>query len=223
MTEVHVYFDFVSPYTYLALAQLEGFGREHAVSWVVRPVVYAALLNQTGLIGPVEVEAKRAYTFADIQRSAALLNLPLEGPPAHPFRSIEALRAVCAVQGRPEALTFSVAIARAVWGQGLDITDRRELEGLAPLAGLAPGELSPQLVATETKERLRTNTEEALDAGVFGVPTFVCGRELFWGHDRLPHLAARLAGSIDSPLGKLDRFLERPRGAVRRAVPRREG
>ena len=91
MTTVAFYLDFVSPYTYFALTQARRFESDHGVRFDVRPVVYAKLLDAAGLVGPAEREAKRRYTFADVLRSAHRLGVPLVGPPAHPFRSLEAL------------------------------------------------------------------------------------------------------------------------------------
>ena len=113
---IDLYFDFVSPYSYLLLTQAAEFGQQHGITWRPQPVVYGALLNHTGLVGPVEVDVKRRYTFTDIRRSAALLGVPLVGPPAHPFRSLEALRTVSLFLGDPRCLDLSTALAQACWG-----------------------------------------------------------------------------------------------------------
>ena len=70
MARVQLFFDFVSPYSYLALTQAELFAGEHGVEWALKPVVYAALLDATGLVGPAEVKSKRRYTMADITRTS---------------------------------------------------------------------------------------------------------------------------------------------------------
>lgn len=215
---VELYFDFVSPYAYLALTQVASFGEHHDVRWDLRPVVYGALLDATGLVGPAEVEAKRRYTFHDVARTAASLGVPLVGPPAHPFRSLEALRTVCAYGGRSETLELTVALARACWGEGRDLTDVDVLRDVVGRVGLDDGDLRGRIVAPETKESLRRSTEAALAAGVFGVPTFRLDQELFWGHDRMDQLGARLKGVeriVDADVAALE---QRPRGADRRAA-----
>lgn len=105
----HFYLDFISPYSWLALMQAERFATEHAVRWDVRPVVYAALLQANGLVGPAEVQAKRRYTFRDIVRCAHELGLRLSGPPEHPFRSLEALRTAYLFREEPQALRLAGA------------------------------------------------------------------------------------------------------------------
>ena len=74
---VDVYFDFVSPYSYLALTQLGPFGERNEIAWRLRPVVYGVLLDATGLVGPAEIDAKRNYTMSDIVRSADELGVPI--------------------------------------------------------------------------------------------------------------------------------------------------
>ena len=106
----HFYLDFVSPYSWLALMQAERFAAEHGVHWEVRPVVYAALLQANGLVGPVEVPAKRRYTLRDVVRCAHELGLRLNGPPEHPFRSLEALRTAYLFRQEPRSLQLAVRL-----------------------------------------------------------------------------------------------------------------
>jgi len=218
---VDLYFDFVSPYSYLALSQVEAFGQQHGVDWTLRPVVYGALLNATGLVGPAEVAAKRRYTFRDIVRTAELLEIPLVGPPSHPFRSLEALRAVCLYRDHELGLRFAVALATTCWGAGKPLTELDTIARAAAAVGLDDADLGERINASETKSALRASTEASLDEGVFGVPTFRLDGELFWGHDRLDHLAARIDGTI-GPAGEATAAMEqRPRGVDRTLVARR--
>lgn len=216
---VRCYFDFVSPYSWLALEAMPAFAERHGIRFLMRPVLYAALLDATGLIGPVETEAKRAYTFADIRRCAALHGLPLTGPPEHPFRSLPALRLACLFADHAEALDLSVRLARAAWSDGADLTSAAVLASVARTLGLPVDDLGNRVAAPDLKQRLRRFTDEALGLGVFGVPTFELDGELFWGHDRLEHLAARCTGVLADPRPGLSTMLARPRGAVRVRAP----
>ena len=88
--------------------QAREFGERHAVDWEVRPLVYAALLDAHGLVGPVETSAKRRYTMGDVVRCAGELGLPVVGPPEHPFRSIEALRTLVLFREEPLVLSSRI-------------------------------------------------------------------------------------------------------------------
>ncbi|MGH7588585.1 MAG: 2-hydroxychromene-2-carboxylate isomerase, partial [Gemmatimonadota bacterium] len=196
---VRLYFDFISPYSYLALTQVERFGEEHGIAWTVRPILYAAVLERRGLIGPAEEPVKRDYTTRDIVRAADRLGVPLVGPPAHPFNSLAALRTLCVFQDDPRALRLAMRLSILCWGEGQPLTHPETLIAAVDEFGLLTDRLADRIASPEIKERLRANTEEALDAGVFGVPTFVWEGELFWGHDRMAHLADRLEGRLASP------------------------
>ena len=216
---VEFHLDFVSPYTWLALQEAAGFSRQHGVTWSLRPVVYAALLGAHGLVGPVEIEAKRRYTFHDLARCAAQRNLALAGPPAHPFRSLEALRTLMLFREAAAALDLAVALSDAAWGRGRDLTDTAVLQEVVAGVGLEADSLAERIAAPEVKAALRSSTEAAVQRGVFGVPTFEHEGELFWGHDRMAHLAARLDGRLGLTAGQAEKMLMRPRGIDRRGVP----
>jgi len=211
---VPFYFDVVSPYSWLALMEAESFAARHAVRWELRPVVYAALLEAHGLVGPVETPAKRRYTMHDVVRAARRRGLRIVGPPAHPFRSLEALRLLESFRDDPRVLRLAVALADACWGDGRELTDPEVLRDVLAAVGLETADLEQRLSAEPVKQALRRATEAAIASGVFGVPTFLLDGELFWGHDRLDHLAARLAGE-PSPREDAERLLARPAGVVR--------
>ena len=218
MRTVAFYFDFVSPYSYLALTQARPFEAEQGARFEVRPVVYAKLLDANGLIGPAEREAKRRYTFADIVRVAHRLGVPLVGPPAHPFRSLEALRALTLWREHERALDLAVALSSACWGEGRDLTQLPVVESVVSSAGFDASRLAERIGDDRIKRALVDATAAAVDAGVFGVPTFVVDGEMFWGQDRMADLAAFLAGGLPAASTIAASMLKRPRGADRRVL-----
>ena len=218
---VRFYFDFISPYSWLALRESEAFARDHDVRWDLRPVVYAVLLDRTGLIGPAETPAKRCYSFYDVARCAASLGARFTGPPEHPFRSLEALRTVCLFRTDPRAPALALRLADACWEEGRPLTEIAVLEEAVAEVGLDARDLRARISEGVVKEELQRLTAEALALGAFGVPTFALEDELFWGHDRMPHLAGRLSGRIPSVAANAEAILARPRGADRRGSPAR--
>jgi len=215
MTTVGFHLDFISPYARLALMRSKEFAAEHDVEWDMRPVVFAALLNAHGLVGPVETEAKRRYTFHDVVRQAQMLGLEFQGPPSHPFRPIEALRVQYLFNREPQAHDLAVRISNGAWGRGLDLADIGVLREIVEEAGLDASDLAVRIAAPEIKQGLRQSTEEAVARGVFGVPTFSIDDEIFWGHDRLDQLAAFLSGDLRSARALAGEVLARPRTASR--------
>ena len=220
-TTVDLYLDFVSPYVYLALVQAEKFAADHGVELRPIPIVYGVVLDRTGLVGPVETAAKRQYTFRDVWRAADLLGVPIAAPPEHPFRSLAALRLLTAYREDAAALPLARGLATAAWAEKRDLTDTSVLQEVADTAGAVRRPAAEVIHHPDVKLELRRATDAALEAGVFGVPTFALEGELFWGHDRLAHLAARLQGQLSDSAGELNSVLRQPRGAGRKGAPSR--
>jgi len=219
MTQVPFYFDFISPYSWLALTQAPDMSSRLGIRWVLRPVVYAKLLEAHSLLGPGEVPAKRQAMFADVVRCARLLGQPFSGPPAHPFRSLESLRVACLFRKEDGALDLCLALANAAWAEGRDLTDMAVLTEVVAGQGLPADGLEDRIREPDLKADLRALTQGALATGVFGVPTFIHDGELFWGQDRLRHLEARITGDLPAAREQVEELLKRPRGTDRPSLP----
>jgi 2-hydroxychromene-2-carboxylate isomerase len=190
---IDFWFDPISPYAWLAsrqLAPIEAAGGD----LVFRPVLFGALLDAHGTVGPAEVRDKRAYTIRDVLRCAASLGLTVAGPPAHPFNPLKALRMCVAIDDAAQRRRFALAVMDAVWAQGLDVTDDAVLARLAADNGLEAARLAAAALDPAIKAKLVQSTADALAAGVFGVPSFALDGEIFWGADRIDALVRALAG-----------------------------
>jgi 2-hydroxychromene-2-carboxylate isomerase len=170
------YFDFVSPYAYLAL---ESFSRLPA-DLEVRPipVLFAGLLGYWENKGPAEIPAKRRQTYRYCHWLAGRRGVPFKAPPRHPFNPLALLRLAVALDADLAAVRVMFG---HVWGEGKDGQDPDSLRVLA--ASLGVHDLEARIGYGAVKRRLRHNTEAAAERGVFGVPTFVVGGEIFWGED----------------------------------------
>lgn len=197
-------FDFLSPYAYLAWHGIHDLAEHHGREVEPVPVLLAALLNHHGNVGPAEVPAKRLYVFKDVLRHAAYLGLPLEPPPTHPFNPLPALR-LCCLELAPEVRRELVTrlFARA-WGGGGGLEDLVGLQALCAQLGIE--EAAARIQQPEVKARLKANTDEAIQAGAFGVPAVLADGELFWGFDSFGHLDRFLAGEDPDIAGPLARW-----------------
>jgi 2-hydroxychromene-2-carboxylate isomerase len=163
--------------------------------WLWRPVSIDVLLNlQAGrdawaaYADPLS-GAKRAHLLADVRRNAAFYQAPLRAPKPPRPNSIPALctAALLGPEGQDE---FRSAVFDALWQQQRDIADPNVLEECLARGG-DPG-LVKRAFASEARDALAEETRRAYASGIFGVPTFVCNDEVFFGNDRLDMLAWRL-------------------------------
>jgi len=191
---LELHFDFISPYAYLAWTGSERIARAHGREVALVPVLFAAMLDSFGTIGPAEIPVKREYAYVDIHRKAKLLGVPMRLPPRHPFTPLPSLRAATSFTDPAERARAVAALFRATWVTGRGV-DTPELVAAALDEGGLDGAAAVARAAThEVKQALQRATNDAIARGIFGVPTFVADGERFWGTDAIPSLEAFLRG-----------------------------
>ena len=195
MPSIQFYFDYESPNAYLAWTQLPALARRHEFDVEPVPILYAALLDANGQLGPGEQPTKGRWMWKNLLRKSALLGVRLNKPAFLPFNPLLALRvSILPLEAhRREALID--ALFEAVWVRGLHVSEAAVVEGVAGGIGLPGAELVASAQSVEIKARLRAQTDEAIARGVFGVPSMIVGDELFWGYDDFPYLERVLAGN----------------------------
>jgi 2-hydroxychromene-2-carboxylate isomerase len=206
-------FDLISPYSYLGLTQLSRLPAGTDVELV--PALFGVVLNHHGQIGPAEIDSKRRFTYRFVVWRARQMGVPFKMPPTHPFNPLSAMRLVIAagVDRRAVQTAFDF-----VFRDGRDVSDPVVLADLAQALGLPDRDAA--LSDPAVKQTLRKNTEWAIAKGVFGVPTFVVGDELFWGHDAFDMVVDYLrdpAGFEDAEMRRIDSL---PVGVTRSRVTR---
>ena len=200
-----VYFDVSSPFAYFALTQLPELARVTGTTPVLHPILLGGLfrdLGQTDVPLLSWSDAKRRYTFAEMDRWAQWWNVPFEMPRKFPQRTITAQRlCVISKQEGGNDVRLAVALARAMWGEQRDLEDPDTLRTILDEVGL-PRAWVERTAEPEIKAALIAETSAAKTAGVFGVPSFVVadqgGKHLVWGQDRLD-LVMRFAAGWDAP------------------------
>ncbi len=181
------FFDFSSPFAYLAATQVEALAARTGSTLRLRPLLLGALFRA---VGQVDVplfsmsEPKRQFIMKDLLRWAAHWGVPLQWPSTFPMRTVLPLRLFLLEPSAERMLR----IFRAAWSQGRDVGDTAVLADI----GFSTAEIE---AAATQKQALVDSTQAGTDAGAFGVPAFVVnGRHLVWGQDRLHHVEAMLGG-----------------------------
>jgi 2-hydroxychromene-2-carboxylate isomerase len=188
---IDFYFDFSSPYGYLASTEIDGLAARHGRSVTWRPFVLGAAFKLTGQRALTEQPLRGDYARRDFARSARLLGVPFKMPEPFPFFALAAGRACYWVEDPQQSKALAKTIYHAAFGEGRDVTPIPVVAELA--AGLGIGGLEQGLGQPATKAKLRDATDQALARGVFGSPFFIVDGEPFWGHDRLDQLDRWLA------------------------------
>lgn len=181
MKQINWWFDFISPYAYIALEQFERLPSDVEIRF--RPVLFAGLLGKWGQLGPAEIPSKRRFTYQYSQWLAERMDLTMNYPEAHPFNPLPFLRLSIACGNSLEA---NRVIFRSIWADGREVGTPEHIQALQERLDLT--NLGEAVSQPEVKAELRTNTEQATQAGVFGVPTFTVDGQLFWGVDAFDFL-----------------------------------
>ena len=200
LRQITCYFDFISPYAYLAFELLPESLAGLSYSMRYQPVLFGAMLKHHGQLGPAEISSKRDWTYRQVAWLAHRHGIALQMPASHPFNPLPLLRLAiaCTPEVEPASPNRHVCetILRHVWRGGLEAGDPARLEALS--SALVP---KREVNGDDVKAQLKRNTDEAIALGAFGVPTFVVNNKVFWGLDALPMLRAYLEGDawFDGP------------------------
>ena len=201
------YFDFVSPFAYLQWQRLQRLG----LAVTPKPIVFAGLLDRLGQKGPAEIPGKREFTYRHVLWRARRDGIPMRFPEAHPFNPMPALRLCVAAGSTTEAVD---TVFHHLWDEGRPVDGAGEQQALASKLGLPSAQAA--LADPEVKARLRANFDQAVQAGVFGVPTLAWEGELFWGDDATDMYLDYRRDPAAYRQGEMARVSTLPVGAARR-------
>jgi 2-hydroxychromene-2-carboxylate isomerase len=192
---IDFYFDYASPFAYLATTQLPRMVAS-GIDVTLKPIVLGGLFKALGTANVPLFEmsqAKRDYQLRHLLRSAAAFGVPFRFATKFPMNTVKALRLTSLVAAE-QRLALALAIFDAFWVHDRDISSDDELRSIAHDVGIDAVAIWPKLEREETKRALRDATDAAMALGVFGVPTIVCDSEPFWGQDQIELVARSTKG-----------------------------
>jgi 2-hydroxychromene-2-carboxylate isomerase len=189
------FFDYGSPFSYLADTQLAALAARTGCSVTYRPMLLGAVLKATGNASPIAVPAKGLYMGTELRRWAVRYAVPVPHNPFFPINTLRVMRGAVAAELAGNFAAYHRAVFRAFWADGENLGDDAVLRRVLEHAAVDGAALIGRLDQPEVKERLRATTDEAVRRGVFGAPTFFVGDEMFWGNDRLDFVEAALGAA----------------------------
>jgi len=193
---IEFFWDPASTYSYLAATQIEAFAKANGATVVWKPFLLGKAFEATGNKMPASIPAKAKYLFKDATLWARYYQVPFAMPKVFPLNSVLASRACIAADQAGQGVPFTLALLKAYWAEGQDLSQPEAVAAVARSVGLDAEAILAATGTQPVKDVLRANTEDAVARGVFGAPTFFIGKQMFWGNDRLPLMAAFLAGKL---------------------------
>lgn len=187
---IEFYFDFSSPYGYLASEKIDALAAKYGrkVRW--RPILLGVVFRETGAVPLTKAPLKGEYSLHDFSRSARYMGIPYAHPANFPLATQHAARAYYWLfdQQHGMARAFAHAAYRALFVDGRDISDPEVVLDLAAAQGADRAALAEALASQLLKDRLKAECDSAIKKGVFGSPYLIVDGEPFFGADRLPQL-----------------------------------
>jgi len=188
---IEFYFDFSSPYSYIASERIEALAARTARPLQWRPLLLGAVFKATGGAPLTEVAGPKArYAIRDFARAAAFVGVPYRHPTTFPVGAVAASRAVLWLQREhsPHSVAYVHAVFRALFVHDRNVGDATVALDIAQSLGIDKARLAAGVQEDAIKNALRVEVEQAIARGVFGAPTIFVDGEMFWGHDRLDHV-----------------------------------
>lgn len=191
---IEFYFDYSSPFGYLASERIEAVATKHDRQIVWHPVLLGAIFKISNQVPLTEVPLKGEYSIRDFSRSSREHNIPYTHPDPFPVGAIAACRATLWLRDNADAslnartTDFVHAVFRAFFVDGQDITDVNILSSLANTLGIDAEHMTAALGEQAVKDALRQEVENAIANGIFGAPFMIVDNEPFWGNDRIEQI-----------------------------------
>lgn len=184
---VDFYYDYGSPAAYLAYTQLPKIAAETGAQIAFKPILLGGVFQATGNRPPISVPLKGEYLFKDLNRYAKRYSVAFTMNPHFPINTLHLMRADIGLQMKndPRLAQFRDTIFNAIWADQQNMNDPATVGAVLAAAsfdGMAILALSGDQAV---KDALKVATQDAVDRGIFGAPSFIVGDELFWGQDRL--------------------------------------
>ena len=187
MKSVEFYFDLGSPYSYLAYYRLLQIAEQQEIQIVYKPILLGGVFKATGIRSPIEIPVKGAYSILDMQRWAEYYQIPMQMNPHFPMNTLTLMRILTGVQLLHLEKFEQVLklLFDAMFGTPQNLNELTVLAEVLKPSGFSVEDIMSMVQSDVVKQKLITETEQAIQRGLFGAPTFFVGDEMYWGQDRL--------------------------------------
>ena len=179
------YFDFISPYSFLAHKQIRKIENKEGIKIIYKPVLLGGLHNLHGIKAPAFIPAKAKHMVRDCKLIAEKNNIRFKFNSYFPIRSLNLMRGVLVAEEDNVKKYYIDNIFNTIWQDGLNMNDTIVIQKILQNLNVNPKTFSLRTTSSLIKDLLRKKTNEAYEKGVFGAPTFLVNNKIFWGQDRI--------------------------------------
>jgi len=190
------YFDYGSPYSYLADTQVEAIAARTGANLVRKPMLLGGVFKATGNSSPMTVEQKSKWGAFDLPLWARHYKVPFQRNPFFPVNTLALMRGAAAAEIDGSFERYHPVMFKAMWVDGRNLNDLNEVAKVLDSAGLDARKFANRIQDQDVKDRLKATTDQAVARGVFGAPSCFVDDKLFFGNDRLPFVEMALKGEL---------------------------
>ena len=183
--ELEFYFDFSSPYSFLAYKQIKKIEKENFIEIKYMPIFLGGLFNLAGNKANIDIPLKAKYMIKDCKLWAEKYNIDFKFNNYFPIKTLNLMRCTLIAEKKKFEQIFIDKIFDAIWKHGMDLNDNTILEKLLKNLDLNPKTFLTEASDPKIKDELKKRTSEAFEKGIFGAPTFLINNKIFWGQDRI--------------------------------------
>lgn len=196
--QVEFYFDLGSPYSFIGFHRLLQIAEQQKADIIWKPILLGGVFKATGNSSPMVVPAKARYSMLDLKRWSKYWKIPVKMNPHFPINTLHLMRLLTAVQlYQPDRFIDVLnGLFDAMFGRPRNLNDMQELMTLVLELGIDATQAQAWLDDEMVKATLKALTEEAVERGVFGAPTFFVANEQFWGVDHLHFVEMALQADV---------------------------
>ena len=179
------YFDFVSPYSFLAHKEIIKIEKKNSIKIKYKPILLGGLHNLHGIKAPAFIPAKAKHMIRDCKLIAEKNKIKFKFNSYFPIRSLNLMRGVFVAEEDNYKSYYIDSIFSAIWQDGLNMNDENIIEKVLKNLNVNPKTFSLRAASSSIKESLKKRTNEAYEKGIFGAPSFVANNKIFWGQDKI--------------------------------------
>ena len=179
------YFDFISPYSFLAHKQIRKIENKEGIKIIYKPVLLGGLHNLHGIKAPAFIPAKAKHMVRDCKLIAEKNDIRFKFNAYFPIKTLNLMRGVLVAEEDNVKKYYIDNIFNTIWQDGLNMNDTIVIQKILQNLNINPKTFSLRINSSLIKDLLKKKTNEAHQKGVFGAPTFVVNNKIFWGQDRI--------------------------------------